>query len=109
MRWTVTTWTRSGTGSRSCSPSTTRIVVDFSGVSSVSSASLRAMLLIYRQAQAIGCAVAVVGLSPEVHNVLEATGFLHFFVVAETVTDGVAAVRARTEGSEEREHATSGS
>jgi len=72
-----------------------RVVVDFSGVSCVSSTSLRMLLLIYRQAQAGGHSVAVVGLSPEVHNVLAATGFLDFFVVADTITEGVASMRYR--------------
>lgn len=83
------------------------LLCDLSGTTCVSSASLRTMLLIYRQAQALGRTVAVVGLTPEVHNVLEATGFLDFFVVAETVDDGVAAVSARAEELN-REHALSG-
>ena len=89
-------------------PVNERILLDLTGVPFVSSAGLRTMLLIYRQAQAIDCSVAVVGLSPEVHNVLDATGFLDFFVVSDTVADGVVDVRARAEGSAEREHATSG-
>jgi len=55
-------------------PEREHMVVDFSKVTCVSSASLRTMVLLYRQAQALGHTVAVVGLSPEVHNVLEATG-----------------------------------
>jgi anti-anti-sigma factor len=85
-------------------PDHEHVVVDFSAVSCVSSASLRAMLLIYRQAQALGRTVAVVGLSPEVHNVLEATGFLGFFVVSGTVADAVADVQ-ETKGGKELEHA----
>jgi len=82
------------------------VVVDFSGVTCVSSASIRAMLLIYRQAQALDRTVAVVGLSPEVRNVLAATGFLHFFVVAGSVTDAVTAV-ADQKGVNQLERATS--
>jgi anti-anti-sigma factor len=87
-------------------PEHEHVVVDFSGVSCVSSASLRAMLLIYRQAQALDRTVAVVGLSPEVHNVLDATGFLDFFVVSDTVADGVADLQ-NTKGGKELEHAAS--
>jgi len=90
-------------------PSHEYLVMDLSGTTCVSSASLRTMLLIYRQAQALGRTVAVVGLTPEVHNVLDATGFLDFFIVAETVDGGVAAVSARAEEGLNREHALSGS
>jgi anti-sigma B factor antagonist len=99
------------------------LVIDLSGITCVSGSSLRTMLVIYRQAQALGHTVAVVGLSPEVRNVLEATGFLAFFVVADTVNEGVAMVSARAmsareapaqevsarAGEERREHALSGS
>jgi anti-sigma B factor antagonist len=74
------------------------LVIDFAKVTCVSSASLRMLVLIYRQARAAGHTVAVVGLTPEVSNVLDATGFLDFFIVAETVADGVAMVRERIEG-----------
>ena len=87
-------------------PEREHMVVDFSKVSCVSSASLRTMVLLYRQAQALGHTVAVVGLSPEVHNVLEATGFLDFFVLNDTVQGAVADVLSRSEGRREREHAT---
>jgi anti-sigma B factor antagonist len=82
------------------------VVVDFTGVTCVSSASIRAMLLIYRQAQALDRTVAVVGLSPEVRNVLAATGFLHFFVIAGSVADAVAAV-AEPKGVNQLERAAS--
>lgn len=88
------------------------LVIDLCGTTCVSSASLRTMLLIYRQAQALGRTVAVVGLTPDVHNVLAATGFLDFFVVADTVNDGVAmisAMSARASEERDREHALSGS
>jgi anti-sigma B factor antagonist len=81
------------------------VVVDFSGVTCVSSASIRAIMLIYRQAQVNDRTVALVGLSPEVRNVLTATGFLHFFVVANSVADAVAAVES--EGVNQFERAAS--
>ncbi len=86
-------------------PERQHLVVDFSKVTCVSSASLRTMVLLYRQAQALGHTVAVVGLSPEVHNVLEATGFLDFFVLNDTVQGAVADVLNRSEGRREREPA----
>ncbi|HEX3647215.1 MAG TPA: STAS domain-containing protein [Pseudonocardiaceae bacterium] len=81
------------------------VVVDLSRVTCVSSASLRMLVLIYRQARGLGHTVAVVGLSPEVHNVLDATGFLDFFIVSDTVADGVANVLNRVEGRLEDERA----
>ena len=51
---------------------------------------------IYRQAQVLNSSVALVGLSHELRSVLAATGFLGFFVVADTVADGVEAL-AKTE------------
>lgn len=85
-----------------------KILIDFAGVTCVSSAGLRTMLLLYRQAQMVGHEVGVVGLSAEVHNVLEATGFLDYFTVSANVSDGVALMRTDTAREEKREHAISG-
>jgi anti-sigma B factor antagonist len=74
-------------------PKDGRILLDLSGVSFVSSAGLRTMLLIYRQAQALNSSVALVGLSGEIRGVLSATGFLGFFVVADNLADGLAALK----------------
>lgn len=90
------------------------VLVDFSKVPCVSSAGLRTMLLLYRQAQGLDHAVCVVGLSAEVRNVLVATGFLDFFVVSDTVADGVVALAERfvggasLNGEVSREYAASG-
>jgi anti-sigma B factor antagonist len=66
-----------------------RILVDLSGVPYMSSAGLRTMLLLYRQAQSVNTAVALVGLSAELRAMMGATGFLGFFAVDDTVADGV--------------------
>jgi anti-sigma B factor antagonist len=70
-------------------PADERILLDLTGVPFVSSAGLRTMLLIYRQAQIMNSSVALVGLSEELHDVLTATGFLAFFVVADTLSEAV--------------------
>jgi len=75
-------------------PKGVRILLNFADVTFVSSAGLRTMLLIYRQAQRVQGSVALVGLSEELKSVLSATGFLGFFVVAGTVEEGLAALRA---------------
>lgn len=84
------------------------LLIDFAGVPCVSSAGLRTLLLLYRQGQSLGHQVGVVGMSPEVRNVLDATGFLDFFTVADTVADVVAALEVDAE-EELREPVTSGS
>jgi anti-sigma B factor antagonist len=71
-----------------------RILLDLTDVSFVSSAGLRTMLLLYRQAQCLSSSVALVGLSDELHTVLSATGFLGFFLVAPDIAAGVEALRA---------------
>jgi anti-sigma B factor antagonist len=73
-------------------PRDERILLDLTNVPFVSSAGLRTMLLIYRQAQCVNSSVALVGLSYHLRSVLAATGFLGFFVVADTVAEGVKAL-----------------
>ncbi len=62
-------------------------------VTFLSSAGLR-LLLIYRQSKAKGGKVGLVGLSDEIKDVMEVTGFLPYFVFAESEEAGLAAVRA---------------
>jgi anti-sigma B factor antagonist len=70
-----------------------RVLLDLNRVTFVSSAGLRTMLLIYRQAQCVDTTVALVGLSGQLQAVLSATGFLGFFVVADSVDSGLAGLR----------------
>jgi anti-sigma B factor antagonist len=74
-------------------PADERILLDLTGVPFMSSAGLRTMLLIYRQAQIMNSSVALVGLSKELRDVLTATGFIGFFVVADTLTEAVESLR----------------
>ena len=67
-----------------------RMLVDLTAVPYMSSAGLRTMLLLYRGAQAVGTSVGLVGLSPELAQMMEATGFLGYFAVHDTVDDGLA-------------------
>ena len=75
-------------------PAGERVLIDLSGVPYVSSAGLRIMLLIYRQAQCIDSSVALVGLSDELRSVMSATGFLGFFTVADGLAAGLRALGA---------------
>ena len=74
-------------------PEDGRVLLDLGEVTFVSSAGLRTMLLIYRQAQCVDTTVALVGLSDQLREVLSATGFLGFFVVADSVDGGLAGLR----------------
>lgn len=74
-------------------PAGERILLDLSEVTLVSSAGLRTMLLIYRQAQCVNSSVALVGLTPQLRAVLAATGFLTFFACADDLPRGMAMLR----------------
>ena len=66
-----------------------RLVLDMSKVGFLSSAGLRIMLLLYRQAAAKSGKVVLVGLSDEIKDTMSMTGFLNFFTLAGTVDEGV--------------------
>ncbi|MFG6193650.1 STAS domain-containing protein [Nonomuraea sp. JJY05] len=68
------------------------VVLDLSRTLYMSSAGLRVLLLIYRQAQHGTVRLALTGLSPDVRAIMEATGFLGFFTVVESVEQGVEAL-----------------
>jgi anti-sigma B factor antagonist len=67
-----------------------RVLVDLTAVPYMSSAGLRTMLMLYRTAQAVDTSVGLVGVAPELRKMMEATGFLGFFAVHDTVEDGLA-------------------
>lgn len=57
--------------------------IDLTAVTYVSSAGLRTLLVVYREAQHAGVAVTLYGVSEEVRFVMSATGFLDFFSTGE--------------------------
>ncbi|MFI8088863.1 STAS domain-containing protein [Streptomyces sp. NPDC086080] len=57
--------------------------IDLKNVSYVSSAGLRTLLVVYREAQHSGARVTLTGVGEEVRFVMSATGFLDFFVAGE--------------------------
>ncbi|MET9734955.1 STAS domain-containing protein [Streptomyces sp. NPDC006458] len=69
-----------------------RVLLDVSGVSYISSAGLRTLLIVHRRAQQLSAVVTLVGLSEEVRFVMSATGFLDFFEIADDL--GAALERA---------------
>jgi anti-anti-sigma factor len=73
-------------------PESGTTVLDLSKMSYMSSAGLRVLLLVYRQAQNNGARVALAHVPAEVREVMSATGFLDFFTVTETVEAGAEAL-----------------
>jgi anti-sigma B factor antagonist len=65
------------------------LVLDLTGVTFMSSAGLRTLLLLYRQATARSLKVVLVGMSAEIKDTMSMTGFLGFFEVADTLVDGL--------------------
>jgi anti-sigma B factor antagonist len=67
-----------------------KIILDLSGVTYMSSAGLRMLLLTYRTVNGKGGRVAVVGLSGELEDTMSMTGFLDFFDHFDTLETGLA-------------------
>lgn len=75
------------------------LVLDLSGVPYMSSAGLRMMLLVYRQAQTLNVPVALVGVQDGLLAIMEATGFLEFFTLADSVPDALRALDSTSEAA----------
>ena len=69
-----------------------KILLDMSGVDYMSSAGLRMLLSLHRQVSAHNGMIALAGLSEELRDTMEVTGFLRFFTTYEAAADGVAAL-----------------
>ena len=69
-----------------------KLLVDMSHVNYMSSAGLRMMLLIYRQVMASDGRAVLVGLSEEIKDTMEVTGFLSYFETHDLAEDGKAAL-----------------
>lgn len=65
------------------------VVLDLSGMSYMSSAGLRVLLLAHRRAQRSGVDLVLAGIPPDVRITMSATGFLEFFTVVDTVPDAL--------------------
>ncbi len=71
-----------------------KVLLDMSGVGYISSAGLRALLMLYRQMVADNGRVALVGLTESIRDVMSVTGFLEFFNDYGTLSEGLAALRS---------------
>jgi anti-anti-sigma factor len=65
-------------------PATGTTVLDFGKMTYMSSAGLRVLLLAHRRAQQGQARIVLIKLSPDVREVMSATGFLDFFEVSDT-------------------------
>jgi anti-sigma B factor antagonist len=70
------------------------LIMDMKGLTFMSSAGLRMMLLIYRYATAGNGKVALVGLSEQIKDTMAATGFLNFFVLCDSIDQALTSVRS---------------
>jgi anti-sigma B factor antagonist len=68
------------------------VVLDMAEVEYMSSAGLRTLLLLYRQAAARDGKVAIAGLQESLKDTMAITGFLNFFLVHDDVATAVAAI-----------------
>ncbi len=69
-----------------------KIVLDMSGVSYMSSAGLRLLLVVYRNIKGQGGEVILAGLTEDLKDTMEMTGFLDFFQYRDTLDAGLAAL-----------------
>jgi len=69
-----------------------KVILDMTGVTYMSSAGLRTLLLAYRTINAKGGKIVLVGLSNDLKDTMSVTGFLDFFTCRDTLDEGVAAV-----------------
>jgi anti-anti-sigma factor len=71
----------------------TSAVFDVSAVPYMSSAGFRLLLLIHRTLATRGGRLAIVGLSDEIRDTMEMTGFLDYFLLADSLDEGLAQVQ----------------
>lgn len=70
-----------------------KMILDMSRVSYMSSAGLRMLLLLYRTAIAQQVNLVLVGLTEEIRDTMAMTGFLDFFITCDTLETGLALLR----------------
>lgn len=69
-----------------------KLLLEMSRVTFMSSAGLRVLLLLYRQMNDSDGQVALVGLPEMVQDTMSITGFLDFFTTYDTIEEGVVAL-----------------
>ncbi|MFM7579048.1 MAG: anti-sigma factor antagonist [Microcystaceae cyanobacterium] len=72
--------------------SNSKILLDMTQVPYMSSAGLRTLLSLYRQATTKTGDLVLVGLSEDIRDTMKVTGFLKFFKVYKTLEEGLQAL-----------------
>jgi len=68
------------------------IFLETSNVEYMSSAGLRVLLILYREIKELQGDLVLVGVSTDIYDAMNATGFLHHFIVVNTFEEGVEAL-----------------
>ncbi len=68
------------------------IVVDFAGLTYISSAGLRVLLMAAKRSKASGIGLALSGMSPQVQDVFKLSGFAKLFEIYDDTAAAVAAL-----------------
>lgn len=71
------------------SANATKVILDFTRVTFVSSAGLRVLLTVYRQIKSRDGRVILVGVSEEIKDVMSMTGFINFFELSNSIEDAL--------------------
>jgi anti-anti-sigma factor len=71
-----------------------KILIDFTNIDFVTSAGLRAVLLLMKKAKASGGAFALCGVNDQVREVLDISGFAEMFSIHPGRAEGIAALNA---------------
>ena len=66
-----------------------KVALDMTGVTYMSSAGLRMLLLAYRTINGKGGKIVLVGLSSDLKDTMSVTGFLDFFTCTDTLDAGI--------------------
>ena len=69
------------------------LILDMENITFLSSAGLRILLVIYRQAETINRKIALAGLNDTVKDTMEITGFLKFFTVCSNKEEALEALK----------------
>jgi anti-sigma B factor antagonist len=72
-----------------------KMLLDMSEVSYMSSAGLRVLLSVYRQATNTGGQVVLIGLTENLEDTMSMTGFLDFFTTCKTQDEGLTALKVQ--------------
>jgi anti-sigma B factor antagonist len=70
-----------------------KIILDMTKITYMSSAGLRMLLSLYRHTSAKEAKLVLVGLSEEIRDTMHITGFLQFFTTYETLDLGLTALK----------------